>query len=765
MFWRALAVYAAGFLGVAIVARAAVIAIGLPDWVFSGALIVMALGLPVILFTGYTQHVARRMAAATPTFTPGGTPSLASARGTMATLAVKASPHVSWNRAIRGGILAVGAFALLVAGYMVMRALGIGPAGSLFASGRLAASDKLVVAAFDAPASDSSLGSTLAEAVRTNLSQSRAVHVVPASMIVSALEEMKRPDTARVDYATAREIAQRIGAKGVVTGSIVPAGTGYLITVRLAAAETGDELASFRASARDAGELIPAVDRLTKSLRGKMGESLKAVRAAPSLDRVTTGSLGALRSYAAGLRANDIVGDYPSAIQNFRDAIRQDSTFAMAHVQLAYSLMTLGGPARNAEAQTELTTAFRLRDRLPERERYNVEGAYYTNVAPDRRRAITAFRRAIEVDSANYDAANSLAIVLDDTRDSAGAESMYRLALAGLPGNGTILTNLALMYIGMGRHAAFDSVMAEIAAGGIPFSTTNVRRTELWSRRDYDGAERLTRAAADTANPRAAINAQNMLATFDLLRGRLRQGEQRYLQFVGARARVLGDTTDALSVAWFQALLEGELRGDTARGLALLDATLRSAPPQNGPLSRDQSLMTAYAYARLGAPARARDVLRRYEARLDTLAGRQQVVMVRRVRGAIAMAEGKTDSAIATFRASDTELDGLPTRNCTVCLPLLLGLVYDASRQADSARKYLTEYAEMPGTDRAFIDRYYLGPSLYRLGELYENAGDTRHATEYYGRFVELWQHADAELQPKVTEARNRMERLTRLKG
>ena len=152
MLWRALAIYAAAFVGVAIVARAAIIAIGLPDWVFPGALVVMALGLPVILFTAYAQYVAHRAATATPTFTPGGTPSLDAAHGTMATLAIKASPHMSWRRTARGGMIAVGVFVLLVAGFMTLRALGIGPAGSLLAAGKLSPDDKVVVAAFDAPA-------------------------------------------------------------------------------------------------------------------------------------------------------------------------------------------------------------------------------------------------------------------------------------------------------------------------------------------------------------------------------------------------------------------------------------------------------------------------------------------------------------------------------------------------------------------------------------------------------------------------------------
>jgi len=59
---------------------------------------------------------------------------------------------------------------------------------------------------------------------------------------------------------------------------------------------------------------------------------------------------------------------------------------------------------------------------------------------------------------------------------------------------------------------------------------------------------------------------------------------------------------------------------------------------------------------------------------------------------------------------------------------------------------YLTQYVEMYGTGRSTVDRVYLARELFRLGELYENAKDVTRATEYYGRFVDLWAKADPEL-------------------
>jgi len=50
--------------------------------------------------------------------------------------------------------------------------------------------------------------------------------------------------------------------------------------------------------------------------------------------------------------------------------------------------------------------------------------------------------------------------------------------------------------------------------------------------------------------------------------------------------------------------------------------------------------------------------------------------------------------------------------------------------------------------------------AYFRLGELYQEKGDTAHATEFYGKFAELWKDADAELQPRVKEAKRRIAEL-----
>ena len=51
-----------------------------------------------------------------------------------------------------------------------------------------------------------------------------------------------------------------------------------------------------------------------------------------------------------------------------------------------------------------------------------------------------------------------------------------------------------------------------------------------------------------------------------------------------------------------------------------------------------------------------------------------------------------------------------------------------------------------------------LSPTYYRLGELYEGRNNKDKALEYYGKFISgFWKDADADLQPKVREVKQRM--------
>src|SRR5256886_10752432 len=156
-------------LGVLRLAYLLVHGLGLPDWAFAGAVGLAAAGLPVMLWTGVIE---RRRALA----------------GSTGRAAEPAGVHrwFTWRRALLGGAAAFGLLGLCTAAYMAMRLLGIGPVGTLVASGVLAQRDRLVLAGFDNRTVDSTFGPSLTEALPGGPAQScvilllEPVHVVPA---------------------------------------------------------------------------------------------------------------------------------------------------------------------------------------------------------------------------------------------------------------------------------------------------------------------------------------------------------------------------------------------------------------------------------------------------------------------------------------------------------------------------------------------------------------------------------------------------------
>jgi eukaryotic-like serine/threonine-protein kinase len=712
----------------------------------------MALGLPAILATWAVHWQARKALTTTPTLTPGGT----AMHGTMATLAVRASPHVTWKRTMWGGVAAVTTLVVLVAGWMTLRSLGIGPAGSLFAAGTLADQDKVLVADFTVSGADSTLGTVVADAMRTNLEQSRAITVVPIADIGGALERMQRPVASKVDLALAREIAAREGIKAIVHGNVTAAGAGFILTARLITAESGVELASFRQAAGDATELIPAIDRVTRELRGKIGESLKTVRSAPALEQVTTASLPALRLYAAAYRANYLEGDFLKAAAAAESAIVLDTTFAMA-----YRLAALGysnGRFKLQRADSLRQRAYALRARLPEYERALAEGAYGTGTHDDRALRIRSFRRAVELRPRDAASWNNLALNLSANREYAAAESAYR---RGIAAGDNIFNNSNLSYL-LANQGRLDEALREAEKFRAKFPTAPLAIYAGWSvwaaRNRFDSVDAQCRrllAPAIAANLRATGN--YCLGSLAMRSGKLRE-RYRYLsagRSIDSARGFTGFESSALDssriMIW---LLERH-----PEGLKLLDQHFARLKPDE-PLRNRGYFTAAGLYAVAGRPDRARAMLERFRSEADTADLRVLHSNIRFANGQIAVAERRYGDAIREFLAADTIYHGLPN-GCVICTWPSLGHAYDLAGMPDSAIAVFERYLKSTHTQRwGGLDDLYLFGIYKRLGELHESRNDRQAALGYFLKAEELWKNADPELQPKVREVRARIERL-----
>jgi len=751
---RALLTYAGSFVAVAILAKAAIVGVGLPDWVFPGALIVMALGFPLVLFTGFVQRVTRHAMTATPTYTPGGTPSMASG-GTFTTMAMKAGPHVSWRRTTIWSAAAVGAFVLLVTAFMTLRALGIGPAGSLLASGKLTVSDQILVADFAATGPDSALSGVLAEAMRSSLSRSHRVRIVQASTIAAALQRMERPTSSKVNLALAHEIAQREGVKAIIAGEVTAVSGGYLVTAKLLSAANGDVLTSFQESANGAADLIPAMDKLGRSLRSKIGESLRDVQGAPPLQRVATSSLDALRKFSEGAYANDVEGNPAKAVAPLEQAIALDSSFVMAYRKLAIALNNSGQRSRAADV---IEMGFQLRDRAPEAERLALLGVYYMyGNHDDRAKAIDAYEQLFQryPEWLAIITPDLLAEMYEQRREPARAESLWAIAIRAAPDENSPYVDIVRAQADGGRFVEAQRSLAR----------ARDHRPSLSAVPWYEGLLQYDMGNIDSAralferNSRApnqagsALQAKFDLATLALVEGRL--GEWSRLQ-ADAFAQPGQPPAPAVETQLGSLIALRLLdRPDEAR--RRFDAFVARRPQGAGP---NRPLNDALFEAQLGRTERAKALLAQYDAAVtDSVSLRRSSQQRHNVRGWLAVAEGRYVEAVGEFRAAEQLPDG-PAFSCSICVDGPVGQAFDLANIPDSAIAAYEHFVKTPFFWRAFQDGVALAPILRRLGELYEAKGDGAKAHEYYARFVELWKRADPELQPKVAEIRMRLKRL-----
>jgi len=702
----------------------------------AGADILMLLGLPAIFVTAYIQRSGRRLDGSKP-----------SHPGTLASMAMRAQPHVTWKRTVRAGGIALGAFVLLVAAFMALRAMGIGPAGSLFAKGVLTRQDALVVTDFAAPAADSSLGDVVSEAVRSDLAQSHEVTVVRSSEIAEALANMQRPATTRIDLPLARELAQRSGYKAVIDGTITPVnGGGYILTLRLMNAASGDELASVREEARDAGDLIPAIDRVTRDLRGRLGESLRDVQSAPSLARVTTASLPALRKYTEGYRANYVESDFPKAIALLDEATKLDTNFAEAYRLEARVAQNANKPQEMKEAL--IAKAFAHRESLPDGQRALVEADYYANYYQpgphtDRQKAIAAYLRAIADDPGNGTTENLLGLLYEGERQYARAESVYTAAVAHTP-SGFSMFNLAMAQLNQGK---LDAAARTVAAAERRFpdfadATATVLPAEVWiAQHGIDSMAVL--CDRGTLPALAGASQPRVCAVPEYAAGQI--------------ARALSSSARTPDPSFMQIWANASLLDRPAVARKLADSLAALHPPARvsaGDVFRRNSVVRAYAAA--GEPEKARAYYQAMYTAMDTAMRRSVSAALHVDRARIAMAERQYPTAVKEFTAADTEYDGRPVA-CGACRLPELGFAYDLAGDHAAAVRTFEQYVSSPGSQRIGTDPYYLAAVYKRLGELYDEQGKPDKAADYFSRFVHLWRNADPELQPKVAEVRARL--------
>ena len=474
--------------------------------------------------------------------------------------------------------------AVALAAVGVTRLLHLGPWSSLVSQGVIEERERIILADFENRTGDATMGATVTELMRIGLSRSQTISLVNPGQVGRILEMMERDPVDGVNAEAALEAAERDGIRAVITGEVTPVGDRIALTARLVGVD-GTVLAAETDEAADANELTAAVDRLSGKLREKCGETISSAEAAVPLDKVTTGSIEALRTFSQGLSANNR-GDQTRALQLIGEAIDADSTFAMAYRKLAILLNNEGED--RSRAVWAATKAYEYRDRLTEREKYLVTAGYHGVVSGNKDLQISAYRTVLDLYPDETYALNNLGVIYNDLRDYDRATALYRRALEVDPTLSLHYSNLVNTLGKVRRFDAADSVAKsfEERFPKNPMVKLSYLITQA-QRGDYEGAGKLVDGLL--ADQKGTVYweaiAYDWWGHLDALRGQMTSARGRWRDALRITAeRGMGGAYVLRSAR--RSLGERFLLDDPKAGRDLLDTAVQRFPLEEMPASR-----------------------------------------------------------------------------------------------------------------------------------------------------------------------------------
>jgi DNA-binding winged helix-turn-helix (wHTH) protein/tetratricopeptide (TPR) repeat protein len=252
----------------------------------------------------------------------------------------------------------------------------------------LGAKDSILLADFENHTGDVVFDGPLREGTAVELGQSPFLDLVSPDSVRETLRFMGRSPDDAIRLPVAREVCERLGAKALISGTITPLGSAYVLGVEAVGCSDGTILAREQAEAGSKEQVIPVLGKAAAALRRRLGESLASIQTFDvPMEKATTPSLDALKAYSLGSNER-AQGNEKASIPFFEHAIALDPGFAMAYVQLGAVYRNLG---ETEQAAGWFKKAFDLRGNLSEREKLHLAVRYHESVSGDIEKATETY--------------------------------------------------------------------------------------------------------------------------------------------------------------------------------------------------------------------------------------------------------------------------------------------------------------------------------------------------------------------------------------
>ena len=266
----------------------------------------------------------------------------------------------------------------------------------------------------------------LADLLITKLSQSKFINVLDGNTVYGILKKLNLDEAKKYTRDDLIKVANAGRATYTISGSLMKAGQNIIMTVSLQRPQTGEVISSSNIECRGEEEIFLKVDELAKTIKSDL--KLTPDQIASDIDKqvgkITTSSPDAFKYFVEG-RKYHLDGKYPEAIQIYEKAVAADPEFAMAYRGLAQVYLNLGYIARGTEIYKK---AFELSDRVSDRERAFIQGAFYYQKEQTCDKAIEVFKSFIKLYPNDFVAVSKLAESYDSLEEWGKAQEYFEIA-------------------------------------------------------------------------------------------------------------------------------------------------------------------------------------------------------------------------------------------------------------------------------------------------------------------------------------------------
>ena len=301
-------------------------ALSLPEWVAPVTIILLLVGLVIILATAWVQALPATTAAEEAGQIPTDweiAPSEA-----MESLRSGRLPHLTWGRAILGGIVAL---SLLFGGTGLWVALTGGP-GLLGPTevGAADAADGIAILPFSVSGVEDEpfWGEGMVDLLSTNLDGMGGYRTIDARTVLARWREHVGDDDA-ADLGEMLRAAGETGARYAVVGSARGVGDDIRLTAEIYDLANAREIGSGQVDGSQADPMRLIDDLSLETMRRLLGGAGEDLATSRNLADLTTSSVPALRAYLEGERYYR-QAEFPRAVEAFERALEADSAFSLA---------------------------------------------------------------------------------------------------------------------------------------------------------------------------------------------------------------------------------------------------------------------------------------------------------------------------------------------------------------------------------------------------------------------------------------------------